>query len=53
MDRYDVSFVAWAASNKNETAALISSNCSKLSDWSDDELSAPPTPGAGHRNRLL
>ncbi len=39
MDRYDVSFVAWAASNKNETAALISSNCSKLSDWSDDELS--------------
>lgn len=39
MDRYDVSFVAWAVSNKNETAALISSNCSKLSDWSDSELS--------------
>ncbi len=39
MDRYDVSYVAWAVSNKNETAALISSNCSKISDWSDRELS--------------
>ena len=39
MDRYDVSYVAWAVSNKNETAALISSNCSKNSDWSDRELS--------------
>lgn len=39
MDRYDVSYVAWAVSNKNETAALIASNCSKLSDWSDRELS--------------
>lgn len=39
MDRYDVSYIAWAVSNKNETAALICSNCSKLSDWSDDELS--------------
>ncbi len=39
MDRYDVSYVAWAVSNKNETAALISSGCSKLSDWSDNELS--------------
>lgn len=39
LDRYDVSFVAWAVSNKNETAALISGNCSKLSDWSDEELS--------------
>lgn len=39
LDRYDVSYVAWAVSNKNETAALISSGCSKLSDWSDRELS--------------
>ncbi|MDE5892940.1 MAG: glycoside hydrolase family 5 protein [Acetatifactor sp.] len=39
MDKYDVSFVAWALSNKNETAALINSSCSKLSDWSDQELS--------------
>jgi len=39
MDQYDVSYVAWAVCNKNETAALISSSCSKLSDWSDRELS--------------
>jgi|GEM_PF-634053 len=39
LDRYDVSYVAWAVSNKNETAALISSGCGKLSDWSDSELS--------------
>lgn len=39
LDQYDVSYVAWAASNKNETAALISSGCGKLSDWSDRELS--------------
>lgn len=34
-----VSFIAWSLSNKNETSALISPNCSKLSGWSDDELS--------------
>lgn len=39
LDQYNVSYVAWAASNKNETAALISSGCGKLSDWSDQELS--------------
>ena len=39
MDRYDVSYVAWAVINKNETAALIDSSCTKLSDWSDKELS--------------
>lgn len=39
LDRYDVSYVAWAVSNKNEAAALIDSSCSKLSDWSDRELS--------------
>lgn len=39
LDKYEVSFVAWALSNKNETAALIDGNCRKLSDWSDQELS--------------
>lgn len=39
MDQYDVSYIAWAVSNKNETAALIKNSCSKLSDWSDSELS--------------
>lgn len=39
MDKYHISYVAWAASNKNETAALINSSCSKISDWSEQELS--------------
>lgn len=39
LDRYNVSYVAWAVSNKNEAAALIDSSCKKLSDWSDRELS--------------
>lgn len=34
-----VSVIAWSLSNKNETSALISSGCDKLSGWSDDELS--------------
>lgn len=40
LDKYDVSFVVWNLSNKGETAALIDNSCSKLSDWSDQELSA-------------
>lgn len=39
LDRYDVSYVAWAVSNKNEAASLIDSSCKKLSGWSDSELS--------------
>lgn len=33
-----VSFVAWSLCNKNETAALIRSECSKLSGWAEDDL---------------
>lgn len=33
-----VSFVAWSLCNKNETAALIRSDCAKLSDWADSDL---------------
>lgn len=34
-----VGVIAWSLSNKNETSALISPSCDKLSDWNDDELS--------------
>ncbi len=34
-----VSFVAWNLSNKNETSALIRSDCAKLSGWTEDDLS--------------
>ncbi|MCM1191060.1 MAG: cellulase family glycosylhydrolase [Butyrivibrio sp.] len=40
MDRYGISYVAWSLSNKNETAALISSSCSKLSGLTEDDLSS-------------
>lgn len=35
----NVSYVGWSLCNKAETSALIASSCSKLSDWSDSELS--------------
>lgn len=35
-----VSYVTWSLCNKNETSALINSNCTKTSGWSEDELSA-------------
>ena len=35
----NVSYVGWSLCNKAETSALIASSCSKLSGWSDSELS--------------
>lgn len=34
-----VSFIAWNLSNKNETSALIQPGCTKLSGWTQDDLS--------------
>lgn len=34
-----LSAVMWSLCNKAETSALISSNCNKLSGWSDNDLS--------------
>jgi endoglucanase len=39
MNENGISFVAWSLSNKNETSALIKSDCSKTSGWGDDDLS--------------
>lgn len=39
MDEYGVSHIAWNLSNKNETSAMIRSDCSKTSGWSYEELS--------------
>lgn len=35
----EISFMAWSLCNKNETAALIRSDCAKLSGWTEEELS--------------
>ena len=40
MDSRGISYVAWSLSNKNETAALISSSCNKTSGLSGDDLSS-------------
>lgn len=39
MNEYGVSYVCWALANKNESAALIKSSCSKTSQFGDDDLS--------------
>lgn len=40
MDKYDVSYVAWNLSNKEETSAILSSKCSKVSGFTEEDLSA-------------
>lgn len=40
MDAYGVSYVAWNLSNKSETSAIISSGCSKVSGFTENDLSA-------------
>lgn len=37
--KYNLSYVGWNLSNKAETSSLISSSCSKISGFSDSELS--------------
>ena len=39
MDKNSVSYCIWSLCNKNETAALISSGCSKTSGWLESDLS--------------
>jgi endoglucanase len=36
---YNMSYVAWNISNKDETSSVIKSSCTKTSGWSDDDLS--------------
>jgi len=39
MNQYNVSYNIWSLCNKNETASLISSSCSKTANWTSSELS--------------
>lgn len=39
LDAHDVGYVAWNLSNKNESCALIKSNCGKKSGWTFSDLS--------------
>lgn len=40
LNQYNISYAAWSLCNKNESSALIASNCSKTSDWQESDLSA-------------
>lgn len=39
IERYNVSYMCWNLANKNESSSIISSGCSKLYGWNDNELS--------------
>ena len=39
IEDFGLSYAAWNISNKDETSALIRSDCTKTSGWNDDELS--------------
>ena len=38
MAKYNISWIGWNLSNKDETSAFIKPDCDKLYDWTDDEL---------------
>ena len=40
LDKNKISYMAWSLSNKNESSALIKSNCNKTSNWASGNLSA-------------
>ncbi len=39
MDEYGISYVAWNLSNKNETSAILRSDCGKVADFVSEDLS--------------
>lgn len=39
MDRYEVSYVAWNLSNKDESSAILLSSCTKTSGFTEEDLS--------------
>lgn len=39
IDEYNISYMCWNLANKGESSSVIRSGCSKLSGWTDDELS--------------
>lgn len=39
MNQYNISYVAWNLSNKDESSAIVKNTCEKTSDFTDDDLS--------------
>lgn len=40
LDAYQISYVAWNLSNKNETSAILAEGCQKTSGFTEEDLSA-------------
>lgn len=40
LNENNISWVMWNLSNKQETSAIILSNCNKVTEWTEDELSS-------------
>lgn len=40
LNENNISWIMWNLSNKQETSAIINSNCNKTTNWTEDELSA-------------
>ena len=49
-DEYSISFFCWHLSNKGESSAYLKTSCSKLSGWTDSDLS---TTGTWFKNVCL
>ncbi len=49
-DEYSISFFCWHLSNKGESSAYLKTSCSKLSGWTDSDLS---TTGKWFKNVCL
>lgn len=39
IDKYNTSYMCWNLANKNESSSIINAGCSKLSGWTDGDLS--------------
>ncbi|MDE6731736.1 MAG: glycoside hydrolase family 5 protein [Oscillospiraceae bacterium] len=39
IDEHNISYMCWNLANKGESSSIIRSGCSKLSGWTDDDLS--------------
>lgn len=39
IEKYNLSYMCWSLANGEDSCCVISSDCDKLSDWTDDDLS--------------
>ncbi len=47
LKQYNISYCCWSLSNKNESASMFDSNCTKVNGWTNDDLA---TTGAWYIN---